>query len=292
MTEPTKPRNRDGYRAEDLEQVKSALLTVAVTLGAYLGDLCIVGGVVPALLVDLHCDDLSDRHPGTNDLDVALALALLDDERYAELSARLRTEGFEPDTNALGNQTVQRWKLGQLKVTIDFLVAPTTDEQPAGAATRIMKLEGDFGAVVTPGLQLAFEDRRWIEISGQTLAGVQVTRTVPVCGPAAYTVLKSLASADRGEPKDAFDLVYVISHTTGGGAAVAAELNALKDRETVTRAIDLLTRDFDKPDTIGPQRAAKFTLPVGADQDDIDAAAADAHGHVADLLTRWNELTS
>ncbi len=292
MTEAAKPRNRAGYRAQDLEQVKSALLTVAVTLGAYLDDLCIVGGVVPALLIDLHRADQGDRHPGTNDLDVALALALLDDERYAGLSARLRAEGFEPDTNDSGNPTVQRWKLGQLKVTIDFLMAPVADEQPTGAATRIKKLQSDFGAVVTPGLQLAFEDRRWIKISGHTLAGESVTRTVPICGPAAYAVLKAFAAAHRSEPKDAFDLIYVISHTPGGGAAVADDLNALTDRETVKEAIDLLARDFENLDTIGPQRAAKFSLPETAGGDEIDAAAADAQGYVADLLTRWHELTS
>lgn len=45
MPNPEKPRHQSGYKGEDLEQVKSACLTVAVTLGAYMDDLCIVGGV-------------------------------------------------------------------------------------------------------------------------------------------------------------------------------------------------------------------------------------------------------
>ena len=36
---------------------------------------------------------------GTNDLDIGLALAVMSDERYAEISARLRAEGFHPDKN-------------------------------------------------------------------------------------------------------------------------------------------------------------------------------------------------
>lgn len=79
---------------------------MAMTLGAILDDLCIVGGLVPALLID-HAGDRADteheEHPGTNDLDLGLSLALLDDERYAEISDRLGREGFEPDTNDAGN---------------------------------------------------------------------------------------------------------------------------------------------------------------------------------------------
>lgn len=41
--------------------------------------------------------------PAPNDLDLGLSLALLDDERYAEISDRLGREGFEPDTNDAGN---------------------------------------------------------------------------------------------------------------------------------------------------------------------------------------------
>lgn len=97
MPPAEKPRHRSGYGQEEFEQVKAACLTVAVTLGAYLDDLCFVGGLVPALLIDSVRDTGADddpRHPGTNDLDIGLALALLDDERYTEISARLRAEGF------------------------------------------------------------------------------------------------------------------------------------------------------------------------------------------------------
>ncbi len=108
MPPAEKSRHRSGYSTEDTLQVRSACLTVAVTLGAYLDQVCIVGGLVPSLLIDLQQDsavveDRADPHPGTNDLDIGLALALLDDKRYAEISQRLRQEGFRPDTNAKDN---------------------------------------------------------------------------------------------------------------------------------------------------------------------------------------------
>lgn len=92
MTPPAKPRHRSGYSPEETEQVKSVCLTVAVTLGALMGELCIVGGLVPSLLIDQQIGpdpDTDDMHPGTNDLDVGLAIGLLNDEQYAEISRRL-----------------------------------------------------------------------------------------------------------------------------------------------------------------------------------------------------------
>jgi hypothetical protein len=286
MPPAEKPRHRSGYSAEDTLQAHSACLTVAVTLGAYLDDVCIVGGLVPALLIDLQRgapETAPDAggHPGTNDLDVGLALAVLSDDRYAEISHRLRQEGFEPDTNDKGNAVLQRWRLGDLKVTVDFLMPPAPGQD---ADRRVQPLEPDFGALITPGLELAFEERVLVELAGHTLSGERVSRTIPVCGPAAFVVLKTLAFADRGEPKDAYDLLYVLRGTTGGAEAVAERLalHAHRHRELVDRTLVLLERDFANPDSVGPIRAAQFGL---IDAGDLDNDAADAHGHVDDLLT-------
>ena len=293
MAVPEKPRHRSGYAAEEFEQVKATCLTVAVTLGAYLEDICIVGGLVPALLIDTASGDDAgedeDRHPGTNDLDVGLALALLNDERYAEVSARLRAEGFRPDTNEVGNQTVQRWRLRDLKVTVDFLMPPPPDQD---GRVRVQNLEGDFGALITPGLQLAFDERVGVELVGHTLTGERASRTIPVCGPAAFVALKSLAFGDRGEPKDAYDLVYVIRHIRGRGQAIAERLagHAEHHKPIVARSLGLLARDFDGPDAIGPVRAARFTIAEPAGQEELENAAADAYGYVDDLLSATDRL--
>jgi hypothetical protein len=287
MPAPDKPRHRSGYTAEETEQVKSVCLTVAITLGAYLDDVCIVGGLVPPLLIDTtRTDDDDGLHPGTNDLDVGLALALLDDERYTEISRRLRSEGFKPDTNENGNQTVQRWRLGELKVTVDFLMPPAPAQD---LAVRVQNLEPDFGALVTPGLELAFDERVKIELNGHTLTGERARRTVPVCGPAAFVVLKALAFGDRAEPKDAYDLIYVIRHTPGRGTVIAERLrlHAQLHAQIVARALGLLNRDFNAPDDIGPRRAAAFAITADAELDDD---AADAHGFVDDLLRATTRL--
>lgn len=278
-----KPRHRSGYTVDDTLRVQSACLTVAVTLGAYLDDLCVVGGFVPSLLINQRGDAAKGDdagHPGTNDLDIALAIALLDGQRYAEISHRLRQEGFGPDQNAKGNPAVQTWRLRDLKVTIDFLMAPLP-----GQATnrRVQFLENDFGAMVMPGVELAFDERVHIGLDGHTLAGEKVTRTIPVCGPAAFTVLKALAFGDRAEPEDAYDLIYVLRATEGAPGSIADRLagHAQEHGEIVADALGLLVRDFSDPDALGAQRAASFDV---IDPEGHDAAAADAHGYVDDLL--------
>jgi predicted nucleotidyltransferase len=288
MVAPRKPRHHSGYSREETQQVESACLTVAVTLGALMDRLCIVGGLVPSLIIDreLGPDPTTGaEHSGTNDLDVGLAIALLDDRRYAEISERLRQEGFEPDTNDRSNPTPQRWKLGELNVTVDFLLPPIPGAEQGGT---IQQLEGDFAALIAPGLQLAFDERLEVVIEGLTLKGEKVRRTIPVCGPATFVVLKAFAFADRGEPKDAYDLVYVLRRWPAGIADIADRLvqHSARHRDIVARALVLIGNDFADPQGVGPRRAAEFEGDAG---DDFDAATADAHGYVDDLLRACTE---
>jgi hypothetical protein len=281
MPQPPKPRHRSGYSREETSRVESTLLTVAATLGAYFDRLCIVGGLVPSLLFDRDLgEDDNDRHVGSADVDVALHIGLLNDGNYAEVSDRLRQEGFEPDTNKDGNLTLQRWRLGEGKATIDFLIPPLPGQEDG---QRLQNLDPDFAAVVTEGLGLAFDERHEIEINGHTRRGEAIKRTVPVCGPAAFIVLKSLAFDDRGEPKDAYDLAYAIRRAPGGAGKIARILEQHSDRDAdaVRLALTKLDGNFASIDHTGPRRAAEFISGEGGDADDD---AADAQGQVADLI--------
>lgn len=197
-------------------------------------------------------------------------------------SERLRAEGFRCDENDRGNATPQRWQRQGLKV--DFLIPPSTD---AAQKPRIKHLEHDFAAVVMPGLELAFVDVHRVELTGPTLTGEMVTRTVNVCGSAAYVVLKANALHLRGEPKDAYDLCYVLWRAPEGVAAIAARLRQLEnlDPTGVASAVERLRSDFVSMDALGPQRAADFSV---ADDDERDALLADSFGLVADLLGAYD----
>jgi hypothetical protein len=72
------------YSPSNLNRIKATCLTIAQILGDEMirNDVVIVGGLVPSLLfADVEPHPALGPHVGTNDLDLALDIAILDDER-------------------------------------------------------------------------------------------------------------------------------------------------------------------------------------------------------------------
>lgn len=135
-----KPSTAAGYDRAFVRRVRQTCLYLATRLNDLLDHVIVVGGLAPSLLVDQV--DAREEHVGTLDLDIGLELAVLNDKRYQELTARLRQAGFGPDVNERGNPTRQRWKIeGKPRVTVDFLI-PATEANDLGGSLR--DLEEDF----------------------------------------------------------------------------------------------------------------------------------------------------
>ena len=275
-----KPKYASEYKSEQVDLVRAMCLYVATKLGDMMGDLIIVGGLVPSLIIDQeHLGDDVDRHAGTMDLDVGLQVALLNEGRYRQLTERLRDAGFEMDKNDAGNPTRQRWAIANAeRVTIDFLIQPTLEGDKGG---KLRVLEPDFAAIIAPGLRCAFRDRKQVTLKGTTLFGERATRDIWVCDAGAYVVLKALAFDSRGENKDAYDLYYVVRNYGDGPTDVASKLQPLLDDPDAQRALAILARDFSQPDSVGPMRVAAFV--TGANDDDLQA---DVVGFIGQLLAR------
>lgn len=283
-----KPATSAGYQAEDTEQVVSACLTLASALGDLADEFCIVGGLVPSMICEEQVDPaaLDDgAHVGTNDLDVALQVTVLDDEQYKEIASRLRTKGFGPDENADGQRTRQRWRWRDGNVTVDFLIPPVEGTDPD--TVRLQSLEEDFAALIVKPLGLAFHERVSRTLRGHTLEGDEIERTINFCGPAAFVALKAFAFSNRAEQKDAYDLVYVLRRWPGGIADVAARMadHATRDGALIAELLALLDRDFESTGSVGPRSTSRFYDGI-VDDDRV----ADAHGAVRDLLDACREL--
>ena len=70
---PEKPTTAAGYPSEQMARVKATCLYLATKLGELMPELVIVGGLVPALLIDQ--DNLPENvtaYAGTMDLDLGL----------------------------------------------------------------------------------------------------------------------------------------------------------------------------------------------------------------------------
>lgn len=211
------------------------------------------------------------------DLDVGLTVALLDQGRYQTLTERLRRAGFSPDETEEGRRTRQRWKIDAAeKVTVDFLISPSREEDQAG---RLRDIEQDFAAIIAPGLRLAFLNRERVKLEGLTILGERASREIWVCSAGAYVVLKALAFESRGKNKDGYDLFYVLRNYGSGIESVMVSLGPLLGEPEVQQALDVLRRDFLGHHGIGPRRIAEF-LTGALD----DAIQADVVGFVKRLL--------
>ena len=276
---PVNATHAADYSPEQLRLVKATCLYIATRLGDLMEDVVIVGGLPPSLLIDP--DDLPQgvqAHPGTMDLDLGLALTLLSEGRYHTLADRLRDAGFRQDFNEKGNQTRQRWEIGsQRKVTVDFLIPPSRDDDRGGSLRHI---EADLAAFIAPGLHLAFRDKEKKKLEGLTIFDEKANRDVWVCGPGAYMALKALAFDGRGNPKDAYDLFYVARYYGKGVKDVAVRLGSLLDDAAASKAIEILRRDFGDLDAVGPKRVTEFLFG-----EPDDATQADVVGTISELLS-------
>ena len=277
---PSKPNTVAGYGIEGTQRVRATCLYIATRLGDLKDEMVVVGGLVPSLIIDSSkLPAEADPHVGTLDLDVGLTLAILDEERYRALTERLRDAGFHPDANEQGNLTRQRWKYE--RVTVDFLIPPSSDADRGGT---ICNIEHDFAALITPGLHLAFQDKEVITISGSLPSEGEVQRRIGVCGAGAYIVLKALAFDGRGEPKDAYDLYYVLQHYGQGLEDIVERITPLLGDKLTQRALRILARDFGDMKMNGCAKVAKF---LKGDLDDV--IQADVSGAIRRFLSlcRW-----
>jgi len=268
----------ESYTTEQTEIIKTITLSVATILGSYLDDLVIVGGLVPSLLIptsDLPAE--TERHAGTMDLDLGLDITIFDSKRYADISDCLRANGFVQDENEKGNPVRQRWRFSEIqRATIDFLIQQTDENEKPGG---IKSLEPDFAAFIIPGMELAFTDSIPVTITGTNLWHEEATRTIQVCNPGVFVLLKALANRNRRKPKDAYDLFYMIRNYGTGVGDVARYLKPLAATAIGSEALAFLREDFLDENKSGPVRVAEF-LNVGDDSD----LRADVVGFVADLL--------
>ena len=267
-----KPRYASGYKNEQAKLVRSVCLYAATKLGDIMDELVVIGGLVPSLLIDQeNLPEHIDNHVGTMDLDIGMKLALLDEKRYQTLTSRLRNSGFSPDVNEKGNPTHQRWKFDKEEtITIDFLIPPSL---PGDRGGKLRNIETDFAAVIVPGLHLAFKDRKKIQLSGKTIMGERAKRSVWVCGPGAFVVLKSLAFRLRGENKDAYDLYYLIRNYGEDIKDVVNSLKPLLKYSDAIKAIDILKEDFLEHDGLGPLRVAEFLTNETNDEIQADVVS-------------------
>ena len=101
--------------------------------------------------------------------------------------------------------------------------------------------------------------------------------------------MKAVAFKNRGEPKDAYDLFYVLRHYPHFTEIVDGYQSLLSGNGASCAAAGLATlrQDFRTPDAVGTARAVEFAL--GAGQQARDELRADVSGIVMRFVAEVGE---
>lgn len=257
---PEKPQHIEGYTKEATVLAESALLDIWRYLGDFHEHLVLVGGLVPRYLVDRsEAEFIVERpgHCGSMDVDLGVGLAVADEETYRTMRKTLIDKlGFKPGANDAGREQRHSFvkKLEGKDVILDFLTVNYD-----GPETKVREIEDSLSAIQAEGLGLALKDPLVVHMEGRLLSGDLTAEEVRICRAVPYVVLKALAFQNRGEPKDAYDLVYTLRYYQDGPASVAAELRGdERNAESFQHALDILSRRFGSLEHDGAGSYAGF----------------------------------
>lgn len=264
-----KPQNQSEYTPEQTIACEQLLVTLLRWSGPWKESIYLIGGLVPRYLFE------GVEHAGTIDVDLVLNLELLaETEAYKTLEQNLKRVGLQRALNEDGQAQHFRWVSSeQSQVAIDLLCPSSQGQKGGSVQPLVVAGQKRLSALRIPGAHLVFHD--YIEktvraelLDGRGVAAVQVR----LAGPVSFIVLKALAYENRGEPKDAYDIIFTLLHSPGGpeevGRSYAAKMAELKDEPLFGEALQILRLRFVSDDHIegsqkdGPTSYALFTEPV------------------------------
>jgi hypothetical protein len=227
------------------DQVRAAralLREVCALLDAYRDDAVLVGGWVPDVLFPAALPP----HAGSVDVDLAVRL---DRAAYERVEALLRREGFHQGEN--GYQFFKPIMIDGSIVTarLDLLTsARHHDEHFAGRSTAPQAVHG---------ADMAFRDQAAVAANAADTAHMRVA------GIVAFLVMKSLALADRGKPKDAYDIHFCLEQYPDGLESLAGLFLAWRGDVLVDEALAKLAAKFRSEEDDGPRMVADVEEVIG-----------------------------
>lgn len=236
-------------------------------------DFCVVGG----LNADLLTEPQDPPHQGTIDVDVLIEVGLVydrEDLNFDWLLQALTVEGFEADRS--GRAWVWWLQIDGVQVRLDLLC--DTPDNPGQEITLPGAPSVAAQNVAGPAPALTDVVMRELALPGSTPSS-QVN--VRFAGLGGYVLAKAAAAHHRGEPRDYYDLAYVLIYNTAGGPeAVARAAVAALPASPHTDHLALLRAALNSLDDPLGMAAQAYASQRALDGDPTDEAvlAQDAVG--------------
>ena len=178
--------------------------------------------------------------------------------------------GISPGVNEAGRERLHSFEkeISGVNINIDFLTT-----QYGGPDDSLMRgVEEELRAIQVEGLGLALTEPIVKDVSGELLTGGFTTEQINICRPIPFITLKALAFDKRREPKDSYDLVYVIQNVPGTVKDLTAQITEEeRSTDSFKHSIEVLQNHFQSIEHNGPVKYGQF---VDRPQDNAIAYAA------------------
>ncbi|MFH0945260.1 MAG: hypothetical protein V2A76_08690 [Planctomycetota bacterium] len=198
---------------EARELAERALVWIIHELGERCEGIVVLGGLVPATLVEKS--STVPQHLGTTDVDVHIDFGVSLGSHLVAVERALVRLGFSP------TQDGWRWTgpVSGTSVRIEFLCE--LDDQAAGVTVRPPGCDR-LCAVNLRGTGFVTQDYVLRRVAGVLPSGREVTVELAFANIGGFLLAKAVALRERAEEKDYYDFTYVLLFNRLGGPAGAA----------------------------------------------------------------------
>jgi hypothetical protein len=279
----TKPNTFAGYSPDHTQDCERVLVTLLRGLGPWKDSVYLIGGLTPRYLVPARPPEVP-AHTATLDVDVLVDLQLLaNTEAYLSLEQNLKRLGFERGENDARQKVGWRWQARTEKGALMVVELLSDTPDLAGGKVKPLPTQDRLSTLNIPKASIVFDLHQEREIRAELLGGNGVASVkVKHADLVAFTCLKAFAFEDRGERKDAHDLVYCVEHAPDGLDAVATRFIAAlggKHATVIREALAVLSRRFANDEKTegyrkdGPVAVARFEIGEDLEPSQVELRA-------------------
>ena len=227
----------------------SVLIELMTILGAYREYIAIVGGWVPYFLLE-HA---REQHTGSLDIDIVLDFNKITEEHYSKIIDLLEKEGYKqksPNTLSSFIKKVDE----EFSVQLDLLAGEYGGTMKRHRHQNIQ----DIKARKARGGDLVFDHYISVKLSGKMPDGSENIVTIKVADFIPFLVMKGMAIWERKNPKDAYDIYFVVKNYKEGLKKLADEFKPFLFNKLIQEGLGKIRAKFISIDMIGPKWAADF----------------------------------
>jgi len=269
-----------GLDPQLVEASRAVMLELHRLLGEYAGDMAVVGGWVPPLLLP----EAGEAHVGSEDVDVVMNHRKVNEEAYGRVVALLEKAGYYQKDQGNPFQYFRDVPVpGQaepITVQVDFLAG---EYAGSGRARRHQEFQ-ELKARKARGADLVFEEDVHVRLEGHLPGGDRDSARIRIAGVTAFLTMKAEALRGRQKDKDAYDIYFCLRHYPGGLDGVLAAMRPLAGHGLVQEALGILAEKFQTPDHWAAGAVARAYVAQGEEEARLRRDAVERVAFVVEKL--------